>query len=340
MKTNIPRNERILNLLAYLMKMDFVVPFEEIRANVDGYNEEGTRQETVARRFERDKAVLRDLGIELEYKYDPLIGVWGYFLPKRSSHRGGLDLSQDEVRLLMSLAAFAAKSDGPLADNLAGACQKLLAQSSLSELGEDISDFHFVMKPDEASDGSLSANLQVLALAVEEVRRVEFTYYSISRDVVGKRSVEPYGLKFSRGHWYLVGRCLDAEEIRVFRLDRIRGAASFAGDGDGGQYTIPEGFSVDDYVGLGPWEMSRSRPTKVTVRLDQRATWLVEGTESRVSLKKNPDGTSVAEVLVANERGFYRWLLTFGTHAKIIAPRSIIEGYLDFIGKVRSAWPE
>lgn len=340
MRTNIHRNERILNLLAYLMKLDLVVPFDEIRFNVDGYNDSQTNADTVARRFERDKAVLRDLGIELEYRHDPLLGVWGYILPKRSSHMGGVDLSQDEVQLLIALATFASKNEGPLAENLAGACQKLLAQSTVGELGGGFSNIHFFVMPDEASDGGVSANLQLLALAVEQARRVEFTYYSISRDVTGARRVEPYGLKFSRGYWYVVGRCMDAGEIRVFRLDRIKGAADFVEADGADEYSIPEKFSVDDYVGLGPWEMSRDKPTKVTLELDERASWLVEETESRLSLKKSADGTALAEVLVSNERGFYRWLLTFGAHVKILAPRSIIGGYLDFVAQVRAAWPQ
>ena len=339
MRTNIHRNERILNLLAYLMKLDMVVPFDEIRANVDGYNDSRTNADTVARRFERDKTVLRDLGIALEYKFDSLLGVWGYVLPKRSSHLGGVDLSQDEVQLLMALGTFAAKSEGPLADNLAVACQKLLAQSTLNILGGELTNVHFFVMPDEAAAGGLSANLQLLALAVEKARRVEFSYYSIARDVTGTRRVEPYGLKFSRGQWYLVGRCLDAGEIRVFRLDRLRSAADFIEADGAAEYSIPEDFSVDDYVGLGPWELSSSKPTKVTLELDESATWLVEETEGRLSLKKSANGTSLAEVLVSDERGFYRWLLTFGTHVRILAPRAIIDGYLDFVGQVRSAWP-
>ncbi len=322
------------------MKRDSLVPLCEICANVEGYNDEETGETTVARRFERDKAMLRDLGMDLEYKYDPEMGEWGYTLPAGQPNLNSIDLTPEEVSLIVALAAHANKMDGPLSCNLASACQKLLTQGASAEINTELLGSHFFLMPSKETTHDFSVNLQRITMASEERQRMRFKYYSVGRDSLEVRTVEPYGLKFFRGFWYLAARCVEAGEIRVFRLDRIKNDAVILDENAKAQYSVPHDFSVDDYVGLGPWELARAQPVKVTIELDERATFLVEQTEPGLTLKRHPDGGALAEVMVASPSGFYRWLVTLGTHARITSPRKIIDGYLEFIERIRKAWPE
>lgn len=339
MSPTIRKNERVLNLLAYLLRSDLVAPFSEICQNVEGYKGAGASLATVRRRFERDKRTLRSLGVKLAYKYDEALDVWGYLIPKQSAYVAGVKPSGEEVDLLTVLANFAAQSEGPLAENLAGACQKLLAQSPVAASRAGLAYKHFVLLPHTAGDTELSGDLQLLGLAIEEARRVTFTYCVDGVDPGEVLLVGPYGLKFSGGFWYMAGECPDANDILVFRLDRIRDAVRFVGDGDGPEYTIPQDFKIEDYVGRGPWEHPAGKPVKVTLELDETAVWLLEEAEApRLRLKKRRDGTAVTEIVVTNEPGFYKWLVALGVHAKILSPRRMVKGYIAFLERVRAAW--
>jgi proteasome accessory factor C len=60
--------------------------------------------------------------------------------------------------------------------------------------------------------------------ALRDERQLEITYYTPGRDRTSKRVVDPMRLIFSEGHAYLEGWCHRAEEVRMFRVDRIRTA--------------------------------------------------------------------------------------------------------------------
>lgn len=88
----------------------------------------------------------------------------------------------------------------------------------------------------------LGDTLAELRQAVAERRVVELDYYSFGRDERQVRQVEPTRLFSADGRWYLTGWCRSAEDLRVFRVDRVRRATLLdevvdrpaAGDDDGG----------------------------------------------------------------------------------------------------------
>jgi proteasome accessory factor C len=56
---------------------------------------------------------------------------------------------------------------------------------------------------------------------VERNRVLRLTYYSASRDAVGRRDVDPLRLLMVDGSTYLEAWCRRAEGVRLFRLDRV-----------------------------------------------------------------------------------------------------------------------
>ncbi len=64
--------------------------------------------------------------------------------------------------------------------------------------------------------------LGLLRDAVTERRRVNVEYYTYSRDALTHRSVDPYLVFATLGHWYVSGYCHLAQDKRMFRLDRIK----------------------------------------------------------------------------------------------------------------------
>ena len=83
-----------------------------------------------------------------------------------------------------------------------------------------------------------------------------------------ERTLNPYALLRDRGAWYVVGHDLDREDIRTFRVSRIRGDIRFATRRER-DFRIPADFDIDDYRGRPDWQFgdaparrgSRSAPT-------------------------------------------------------------------------------
>jgi predicted DNA-binding transcriptional regulator YafY len=63
------------------------------------------------------------------------------------------------------------------------------------------------------------AMLLTLTSAAQFTRRVHVRYQG-TEDVT-ERDVDPYGVVFHQGRWYMVGWCHLRNDVRIFRLDRI-----------------------------------------------------------------------------------------------------------------------
>ena len=65
-------------------------------------------------------------------------------------------------------------------------------------------------------------HLETLRRAADEGRVVMITYLAVGTNRTTTRDVEPLMVYASMGRWYLSARCRRAEDLRTFRVDRIR----------------------------------------------------------------------------------------------------------------------
>jgi len=72
-----------------------------------------------------------------------------------------------------------------------------------------------------SDDGSTARTTATLASALAERHPLRIRYYTASRDEVSEREVEPRQLLVVDGRSYLEAWCRRAEDIRMFRVDRI-----------------------------------------------------------------------------------------------------------------------
>jgi predicted DNA-binding transcriptional regulator YafY len=233
------------------------VPLTEILGKVTGYDDKATR-DSLMRRFERDKKVLRDMGIPVEHATGAF-GVEGYTIPRGSYFLDEVRLPAASGQILRALFAWAHAGGGELSTDL---------RTALVKLGYLVDEDDAVPpeRAREAIDPKLergpvvARNLELLSEAIFRRRRVRLRYYSINRDEEQTREIDPYGLGFAgqawnRGAWYLVGWCHLRKAARVFKVQRIRGEVAFAGpDKDRPDFHIPEGFRVREHLGRTRWE--------------------------------------------------------------------------------------
>jgi predicted DNA-binding transcriptional regulator YafY len=101
--------------------------------------------------------------------------------------------------------------------------------------------------------------LLVLAEAASSQHPVRITYTSW-QGRSSERGLDPYGLVFHSGRWYVTGRDHASGTIRTFRLDRIgavRTVRATSAAADHGAFEIPAGFDPTSHVLTGlasvPW---------------------------------------------------------------------------------------
>ncbi len=84
--------------------------------------------------------------------------------------------------------------------------------------------------------------LLTLGLATRQHRRVWMRYRSWQGEAT-ERDIDPYGLVFHAGRWYVAGHDHRRDEVRTFRLDRI--VAARLGTGT---FPEPRGFDAVEHV--------------------------------------------------------------------------------------------
>ena len=320
----ISKTERLLNLVSFLLKSRRPVDLAEIRKSVVGYGEGRASEASVERRFERDKATLRDLGVPLEFAGADEAGGPGYMVRREAYFFPRMELSPTEAAILAAVGRLAMTgAAGPISDALASALRKLQFDSPFPGGIRQTMEEHFLFQPPEAETHPREqAKLRELTGAVLGRHEVRFTYYALSEDRVSKRLVAPYGLGFAGGHWYMVGHDRDREAVRCFRVDRIRSEVKRRRPNAARpEFAVPEGFRIADYVGVPPWLFGKAKAITVRIRFDREVAFMVRlrpapGDE----WETEPDGAEVLTRRVTNPDALLTWVLGFGCHAEVVEP--------------------
>jgi proteasome accessory factor C len=148
--------------------------------------------------------------------------------------------------------------------------------------------------------------LQTLRTAASESRQVEIDYYSFGRDERARRVVDPYAVFSAGGQWYVTAYCHRVDDERLFRVDRIAGAALLE--------------STFDRPAKAP-ELAAYRPDpddpRVTLELDPSARWVVE--QYPVEKVEDVGGGRLRVTLVASQPAWLeRLLLRLGPRAAVV----------------------
>jgi len=157
-------------------------------------------------------------------------------------------------------------------------------------------------------------HLDALRRAADTHERVEIDYYSFGRNATTSRKIDPRSVFHAFGHWYAAAYCHQAQDERLFRLDRIRAVRPTGEHFDPAADGEPE-FGESVYH-------PRSDDPRVTLELDAAASWVVESYPSE-EVEERPDG-SWRVVLAVSERAWMeRLLLELGPAARVVAPASL-----------------
>jgi proteasome accessory factor BC len=301
---------RQLSLVAFLMAERRPITARDIKGSVEGYQE--MSDEAFARRFYSDRAELIALGVPLHSQRDEYTGEELYKLRSEAYFLPQLDLKDDELAALQT-ALYLLEGKFAYAEPLRLALQNLaLGRPGFAEAPTETALRVEVLDPEYSAE--LAGRLGKLEGAISKQRTVKFSYWSISRDEIEERTINPYALFQDNGAWYVVGQDLVRDDIRTFRVSRIRGDIRFATRRER-DFKLPTEFDIEPYRDRPPWQIG-DLVGEARVEVAGDTAWWVERTYGGHGHVE--DGVFVTEY--SNAGQLASWILRQDGRATPVAP--------------------
>jgi proteasome accessory factor B len=167
-----------------------------------------------------------------------------------------------------------------------------------------------------------TALFQAVSKAVLDCEEVAFDYQKLHRAGPESRRVQPYHFASVTGMWYLVGFDLDRRAMRTFALPRIRNLKR-----TGRHFRRDPGFTPRRYFGDSLGVLRGGETVVVRIAFDSYAAAFVRERvwhDSQMLTKKDDGGLEVEMRLSLPEEAM-RWALSWGEHARVLAPTEMVE---------------
>jgi predicted DNA-binding transcriptional regulator YafY len=314
---------RQLSLISYLMAERRPVTALEIRRDVEGYS--GMNEDAFARRFYADRAELDSLGIQLtvEKPADGVAEQENYSLRPENFHLPAIAFTDEELAGLQ-FALTLLDGEFAYAEPLRLALQQI-SWGRPSPLNAPDQGSIALGVTASAGGHDLSQRLAKIETAIFRNKTITFDYYTMERDEVGARKVDPYHLLFQGGQFYLLGRAHERDAIRVFRLSRIRGKVAYATKAEH-DFKRPTDFDPRSYATRADWQFGEPAG-QAEVWISERIAWQVErhfGRFGTIRPAGDDSGDMTFTTEYASVRQLAAWALRLGEHARILGPDELV----------------
>ncbi len=288
------------------------------------------RAEELARTFEvTERTIYRDIQ-SLMLAGIPIISLpgpnGGYSIMKSYNLPPVMFTSEEAAALFLGGKIIAGQEGTPYREAVKTGLLKIEAI-----LPEDIKDYVYEIERQIAFDihprinySAFTHTLSVINQAIIKKRSVWMVYYTFSRDEIVARKVDPYGMFYKNGVWYLVGYCHWRDDIRFFRVDRIR-ELSLAEN----RFKLPPDFSIREHIEQMDKFLSGEERIGARFKFDSEvAKWIRDSWVNKPeSLRDTEDGGVILSLSIPkNDLGYWMgYVLSWGGHVEIIEPEDLRE---------------
>jgi predicted DNA-binding transcriptional regulator YafY len=310
------RLERLVNLVVALLDTRSPLSREQVRQRVGGYSDD---EDNFHRNFERDKELLRQMGIPVVTEpldpRHPDAGS-GYRVPPDLYELPDPGLDEEEL-VALGLAASAVALEGSGQGATTTALWKLTGSSGPPGPGREDSPRPSATLVDMPIDEAVAT----LFAGVTERRVARFGYHGLDR------RVDPYGLSYRDGRWYLAAYDHARQGDRMFRTDRINGPVVL--ENQRGAFQRPTGAPS----GPAPaWRLGEDEEVEVELKVDgTQAQWVTAEAGEGAVTGRDADGTTYLRLRVTNRAAFRSFVLSLLDHAEVLGPPEVREEIVQWL---------
>ncbi|MDO6438316.1 YafY family protein [Cyclobacterium sp. 1_MG-2023] len=187
-------------------------------------------------------------------------------------------------------------------------------KSAIDQLDEQV----IYYKRELASPSKNEKAIQRIMSALATNKVLQFDYISFIKEENTSRSVEPIGMYFSLGNWYLIAFCKLRKDYRTFRVDRIQ------------KINITEEHFTTNHPSLKSYlkKMEEGNQLKkVIIQMDPSHVKYIDNHKYNQGfvLQEKIDNKVQLTFMVDSIEFFVRWIISIGDIVTVISPKALSE---------------
>ena len=159
--------------------------------------------------------------------------------------------------------------------------------------------------------------------AIKKGVSISFDYRPLQKPSFMERTIDPYHAVCQRGNWYVIGKCHDKKDVRIFSFGRMKNAVMTTE-----KFSIPKDFKTSDYFDseMGVW-LSDKTPLEVELLFDKEiATYATNRIwHSDQTLEEREDGSVYLKFKTTQKKELLRFILGQGHTVKVLGPEELVE---------------
>ena len=167
------------------------------------------------------------------------------------------------------------------------------------------------------------AFFQTIFDAVKNLRTITFEYRPLQKSSFMERTLDPYHVVCQRGNWYVMGKCHDHNEVRIFSFSRMKNIKILKQ-----RFGIPKDFKPSDYFDteMGVW-LSDKKPLTVELLVDKEiGTYALNRIwHSEQVVEEREDCSVYVKFETTQKKEVLRWVLGQGHTVKVLAPQELVD---------------
>lgn len=238
--------------------------------------------------------------------------------------------SKEEIAVMAAMSDISSRLGTPLKEAFKGILDKFIAVSSDSAKGMSAERLFSLIMPDTAKESW--DNFEALTRTIMEQRVLKIIYNATNTKERTERTVEPYGMAFYDGIWFLYAFCRLRNDFRWFALDRIESLAVLDAT-----FKRPEGFDMRERL-KERWGIWGGKETVVRARFSKEIAEVIKRKRWHKSETKKPlrNGDIELAFKVSGTEEIKWWLYSWIPHVEVLEPRSLREEMKNDIKKTLS----
>ncbi|HEX6594031.1 MAG TPA: WYL domain-containing protein [Bacillota bacterium] len=171
------------------------------------------------------------------------------------------------------------------------------------------------------------------AIFEKKVLTYQYGKFNVDKEFVFNRDgayyhVEPYALIWQNDFYYLIGHFQKTNEMRHYRLDRIRNIEVSE------ETFVPKPFHLQEYVDHS-FHMFAGKDIRIKIRFNNDLINVVlDRFRHEANIQKVDDTSFILTTKAKLSDGLVNWILTWGNQAKVLSPDYLVEQVKEKVEKM------